>query len=64
MPKVRLIGVAMVTYTRTIEVPDDELKEFLEACDDGETLLCNLNTDDLAHQEIGSWEHFEVEVLD
>jgi hypothetical protein len=66
MPKVKLTGVAMVTFTRTINVPADEIEEFIDACDeDGGNIECNLDPDDEfdTRREIGSWEFLDYEVL-
>lgn len=63
MPKVKLTGVATVTFTRTIDVPEDELEEFIDACDeDGANIECNLDVDEPPGMEIGSWEYLDFEV--
>ena len=64
MPKVKLTGVATVTFTRTIEVPDDELEDFIDACgEDGETIEVNLDPEEPPGMEIGAWEFLDYEVV-
>lgn len=64
--KVKLTGVATVTFTRTIDVPSDELDEFIDACDEDPGIIeCNLDPDDEfdTRREIGSWTSLDFEVL-
>jgi hypothetical protein len=64
MPKVKLTGVATVTFTKTIDVPDDEMEEFIDACDDdAATIECNLDPEEPRGTEIGSWDELYYEVL-
>jgi hypothetical protein len=50
----------MVEFERVIDVPDDELDDFVEAMDeDGETIIINLDPS----VDVSSWEHLDYEVL-
>lgn len=65
MPKVKLTGVATVTYTKTIDIPEDEIQEFIDACggDAGETIECNLDPEEPDGMTINDWNFLDFKVL-
>jgi len=64
MPRICLTGVATVAFRRIIEIPDDELEEFIRACDeDPANIEVNLDPDEPPGMRIDSWEELDYKVL-
>jgi hypothetical protein len=60
--RIELSGVAHVTFTRTVAIPEEHLEDLLEDPEQVMDLLVAKNPD--TRMTIGSWDYTETEVLE